>query len=67
MIINDFIVKEIEFKDKKHLVEIFEEIKEDTLCPKCSKYGHNSHKTCQNQTEYMICKENHKIKKINVN
>ena len=46
LITNDLIVKEIEFEDKKHLVEIFEEIKEDTLCPKCFKHDYNSHKTC---------------------
>ena len=62
MIINDLITKEIEFGDKKHSIEIFEEIKEDTLYPKCSKYDHNSHKTCQNQTKYMFCKGNHETK-----
>ena len=62
LITNDLITKEIEFGDKKHSVEIFEEIKEDTLCPKCSKYDCNSHKTCQNPTKYMFCRENHEIK-----
>ena len=62
MIINDLIIKEIECKDKKHLIEIFKEIKKDTLCPKCFKYDYNSHKTYENQTKYMFCKENHEIK-----
>ena len=62
LIVNDLITKEIEFRDKKHSVEIFKVIKEDILCPKCSKYDYSSHKTCQNQTKYMFCRENHETK-----
>ena len=62
LIVNDLITKEIEFKDKKYLVEIFKDIKEDTLYSKYSKYDHNSHKTYQNQTKCIFCRENHETK-----
>ena len=62
LIINDLIVKEIEFEDQKHSVEIIEEVKKDILYPKCSEYDYNSHKTCQNQVKCMFYKENHEIK-----
>ena len=62
MITNDLITKEIEFENKKHSIEIFKEIKEDTLYLKCSEYDHNSYKTCQNQIKCMFYRENHKTK-----
>jgi hypothetical protein len=61
-IANSLIAKEEEFGGKKHSVEIFEEIKKDTLCSKCSEYGHSSYKACQNQAKCMFCAKNHEAK-----
>jgi hypothetical protein len=38
------IIKEIDFNGKNHKVELFLEAKVDTICFKCSQFGHDSYK-----------------------
>jgi hypothetical protein len=45
-IADSLIAKGLEFGGKKHTVELFNEIKAEVICPKCSKFGHNSFKPC---------------------
>lgn len=61
-IANSLITKGIEFGGRNHPVEPFLETKADTLCSKCSKFGHNGYKYCQNQAKCVFCGENHETK-----
>jgi hypothetical protein len=56
------IAKEIDFSDKNHKVELFLEARYDIICSKCSQFGHNSYKACQEQPKCSICGGKHEVK-----
>ena len=62
LIANSLIAKGIEFGGKNHPVELFLEIKADTICSKCSQFDHNGHKICENQAKCAFCGLDHETK-----
>jgi hypothetical protein len=61
-IIDKCITKGIDFSGKNHKVELVLEAKVDTICSKCSQFGHDSYKDCQEPPKCAICGGNHEIK-----
>jgi hypothetical protein len=61
-IADSLIAKGIEFGGKKHSVELFLEIRADDICSKCSNFGHNSYKACQEQLKCNFCGKDHETK-----
>ncbi len=62
IIADGLIAKGIEFGGKRHTIELFQEMKQDTICQKCSKYGHNSYNACQNDLKCNFCEGDHETK-----
>ena len=61
-IADSLIAKGIEFGGKRHTVELFQETKADIICQKCSKFGHNSYKACQESLKCNLCGKEHETK-----
>jgi hypothetical protein len=56
------IAKGIDFSGKNHKVELFLEAKADIIYAKCSQFGHNSYKACQEPPKCAIYRGNHESK-----
>jgi hypothetical protein len=56
------IAKGIDFSGKNHKVELFLEARADIIYAKCSQFGHNSYKACQEPPKCAICGGNHESK-----
>jgi hypothetical protein len=61
-IIDKCIVKGIDFSGKIHKEELFLKAKANIICSKCSQFGHNNYKACQEPLKCAIYEEKHEIK-----
>jgi hypothetical protein len=61
-IIDACITKGIDFSSKNHKVELFLEARADVIYAKCSQFGHDSYKACQEPPKYAIYKGKHEAK-----
>jgi hypothetical protein len=62
IIADQYIAKGIDFSGKNHKVELFLEAKADIICSKCSQFGHDSYKNCQEPPKCAIYGGKHEIK-----
>ena len=56
------IAKGIDFGGKNHVTELFLEARADIICTKCTQFGHNSYKACQEPPKCAICGGKHEVK-----